>query len=69
MHGVYSPEKQATYVGELDTHYFPMIRVARRKFPKQYGAYENLKIILRVQRAMVHRILDASGVQVGDEPA
>lgn len=67
MHGVFSPEKQKLYVGELDTHYFPMIRIARRRYPQQYGAYENLKILLRCQQAMVHRILEASGVRVAEE--
>lgn len=69
MHGVFTPEKQKDYVGELDHWYFPMIRAARRRFPQQYGAYEGLKIILRIQRTMVHRVLEASGVQVGDDAA
>lgn len=67
MHGVFTPEKQLSYVGEVDQWYFPMIRAARRRYPRQYGAYENLKIILRVQRAMVDRILEASGVQAEEE--
>lgn len=64
MHGVFTLEKQRAYVGELDQWYFPMVRTARRRHPKQIGAYENLKILLRCQRTMVHRILEASGVQV-----
>tara|TARA_R110000803_G_scaffold188392_1_gene250821 strand:+ start:45 stop:719 length:675 start_codon:yes stop_codon:yes gene_type:complete len=53
MQGVFNIEKQKKYVGELDTWFFPMIRVARRKFPRQYPAYENLKIILRNQHGML----------------
>ena len=68
MHGVFSTEKQTAYVGELDTHYFPMIRTARRTYPRQYGAYENLKILLRSQRAMIHRILEATEVRESTSP-
>lgn len=64
MHGVFDAAKQRAYIGEVDQFYFPMIRAARRRFPRQYGAYENIKILLRCQREMVFRILDASaGVQ------
>jgi len=53
MQGVFDVAKQKKYVGELDTWFFPMIRHARRKFPRQYPAYENMKIILRNQRGLL----------------
>lgn len=60
MHGVFTPEKQQKYIGEVSTYYFPMIRQARREFPRQYGAYENLKILLRCQCRLVEHILEAT---------
>lgn len=69
MHGVFTPEKQQKYIGEVNTYYFPMIRQARREHPRQYGAYENLKILLRCQCRLVEHVLEASGVQPTPEPA
>lgn len=54
MPGVFSMEKQVCYLGELEEYYYPLIRAARRTFPHQYPAYENLKINLRCQ----HRLLE-----------
>lgn len=61
MHGVFSPEKQRSYVQEVHNLFFPMIRIARRKFPQQYPAYENLRILLRCQTTLIGHTLDASG--------
>jgi (p)ppGpp synthase/HD superfamily hydrolase len=69
MHGVFDFRKQREYVGDVDRHYFPMIRTARQRFPRQQGAYDNLRILLECQREMVHRVLEASGVQVEAVPA
>jgi (p)ppGpp synthase/HD superfamily hydrolase len=63
MHGVFDHEKQRAYIGEVDRWYFPMIRQARREHPRQYGAYENLKILLRCQCRLVEHVLEASCVQ------
>lgn len=60
MHGVFTAAKQRAYIGEVDTFYYPMIREARRAFPRQYGAYENLKILLRCQCSLVEHMLDAT---------
>lgn len=49
MQGVFSPDKQAAYIAEVENLFFPLVRTARRNFPSQYPAYENLKIILRIQ--------------------
>jgi len=56
MGGVFSPEKQLAYIEEVREFYHPMIRTARRAFPRQYGAYENLKILLRCQCRLIERI-------------
>ena len=49
MPGVFSPAKQQTYLQEVDEWFFPLIKNARRNFPRQFPAYENLRIILRCQ--------------------
>lgn len=59
MDGVFTPEKQLAYIGEVEEWYFPMIKEARHAFPQQYGCYENLKIILRVQLKLIRQIHSA----------
>jgi len=59
MQGVFSYEKQAAYVAEVDRWFYPMIRQSRRNFPRQYPAYENLKITLRNQCSLIKHIHDA----------
>jgi len=59
MDGVFTPEKQLRYVAEVEAHYWDLIRTARRLFPRQYGAYENLKILLRCQTRLIRRIHEA----------
>lgn len=56
MQGVFDYEKQAAYVREVEEWFYPLIRKARRTFPRQYGAYENLKILLRCQCELVRQI-------------
>src|SRR3989344_865380 len=53
MQGVFTLEKQRLYVGEVEQHFYPLIRAARRAFPRQYGAYENAKILIRCQCALI----------------
>ena len=59
MQGVFNSTKQREYLAEVDNFFFTNIRVARRNFPKQYGAYENLKILLRCQVRLVKQVLEA----------
>ena len=56
MQGVFTYEKQAAYVAEVERWFYPMIKQARRNFPRQYPAYENLKIILRIQCNLIQHI-------------
>ena len=56
MQGVFTYEKQAAYVAEVDKWFMPMIKVSRRKFSRQYPAYENLKILLRCQCELIKHI-------------
>ena len=59
MQGVFGLEKQQAYLAEVDEWFYPLIRAARRRFPQQYGAYENLKIMLRVQCHLIRHIHEA----------
>jgi len=56
MVGVFNLEKQKQYLQEVEEHFFPMVRAARRYSPQQFGAYENTKILLRCQTWLIKRI-------------
>jgi hypothetical protein len=58
--GVFTPAKQALYIQEVEEHYYPMIKKARRAFGSQRPAYENLKIMLRSQCHLIEATLEAS---------
>lgn len=56
MSGVFTPEKQLAYVAEVEQYFFPMIRAARRNFPRQFMAYENVKMMLQNQIELIKLI-------------
>jgi (p)ppGpp synthase/HD superfamily hydrolase len=66
MHGVFDPRKQEEYVTEVEEHFYPLIRDSRRAFPRQYGAYENIKILLRCQVRLVRQCLEAQAHGLSD---
>lgn len=53
MNGVFSVEKQENYVKETNEYVLPMLKDARRLFPRQEPAYENEKFILNSQIALI----------------
>lgn len=59
MAGVFSLAKQIAYCDETRTHFFKMLKTARRLFPQQELAYENIKFILTTQL----RIFDSINAQ------
>ena len=61
MDGVFTLEKQTAYVNEVSQWFHPMIKRARRKYPRQYPAYENLKLFLLSQVRLVRQIRIAAG--------
>lgn len=65
MVGVFTVDKQKSYLHEVDTYFFPMSKTARRNFPRQYGAYENLKILLRCQSALIRQMHEVTTEVVG----
>jgi (p)ppGpp synthase/HD superfamily hydrolase len=63
MQGVFTVAKQQAYMQEVEDWFFPLIKTARRRFPRQYGAYENLKILLRCQCSLIRHIHAATEAQ------
>lgn len=53
MNGVFTPEKQLRYAANVRAEFLPMLKRARRIFPRQEAAYENLKHMLEVQVELV----------------
>lgn len=60
MPGVFTLEKQVTYLAEVEKWFYPMIRDARHEYPRQYPAYENLKLFLRCQCRLIAHIHEAA---------
>jgi (p)ppGpp synthase/HD superfamily hydrolase len=46
-------EKQEKYLDEVSRWFLPMLKEARRAFPQQEAAYENIKALLKVQMAHI----------------
>lgn len=53
MVGVFTFEKQKKYISEVFDLFFPMLKAARRNFPHQAMAYENIKHMLRSQIELI----------------
>lgn len=56
MTGVFNLQKQKDYIAEAETFILPMLKVARREFPEQEPAYENLKHLLNSQIELLEQI-------------
>jgi (p)ppGpp synthase/HD superfamily hydrolase len=55
-HAVFSMEGQLWYIEESETYIQPMLQRARRTFPEQEMAYENIKHILNSQIELIKAI-------------
>ena len=53
MTGVFSLDKQLSYVWETEQHILPMLKKARRLYSDQESVYENMKLVLRNQALLV----------------
>jgi (p)ppGpp synthase/HD superfamily hydrolase len=53
MIGVFTKDKQKNYVTEAETKIIPMLKLARRNFPQQELAYENIKLVLNTQMQLI----------------
>jgi (p)ppGpp synthase/HD superfamily hydrolase len=56
MVGVFKLEKQVSYITEVEELFLPMLKRARRKFPHQVTAYENIKFTLTSQIELIRAI-------------
>lgn len=59
MNGVWGPEKQKKYITETSELLLPMLKEARRLFPKQEPAYENEKFVLKSQIALTQAMINS----------
>lgn len=67
MVGVFKLSKQKDYIQEVHDLFLPMLKKARRLFPHQVNAYENIKHILQSQIQLieaVHQATDATTLGV-----
>lgn len=55
---VFDEAKQDHYLNDLTTHFFPMLKHAKRKFPEQDSVYENLKSVLHLQKNTILSVRD-----------
>lgn len=56
MVGVFSSNKQLSYIEEAETYFFPMLKKARRLHVRQEQAYENIKFMLQSQIRLIQAI-------------
>lgn len=57
MVGVFKPERLLRYFNETKDEYLPRIKEARRRFPHQEAAYENLKLGIANQLKLIQTII------------
>lgn len=69
MVGVFSQEKVAEYVAETRELFIPMIKTARRAFPDQEPAYENLKLMLNTQLNLLDAWMKAQAADASQTAA
>ena len=61
MPEVFTIEKQKAYIKEAEDLFFPMLKKARRRWPHQVRAYENIKFVLRTQIELIEVMHRAVG--------
>ena len=59
MVGVFSPEKQRSYLAETEQYFLPMLKSAERTFPKQEPAYKIISTVLKMQIELLTSTLPA----------
>jgi (p)ppGpp synthase/HD superfamily hydrolase len=64
MVGVFKLAKQKAYIQEVHDLFLPMLKKARRLFPHQVNAYENIKHILQSQIQLIEAVHEATDATV-----
>lgn len=54
MIDVFDTDKKQQYIRECEDHILPMLKEARRRFPQQEPAYENIKLVLLSQIELIN---------------
>lgn len=60
MYCVFSAQKQREYIKRTQDEIFPCLKTARRLFPEQQQAYENIKLVLMSQIELINKGLNSS---------
>ena len=53
MSGAFTREKQLSYIGETREYILPMLKTARKEFPEQEAAYQNISHVLLTQMELI----------------
>jgi (p)ppGpp synthase/HD superfamily hydrolase len=56
MVGVFTADKQLSYIHEAETYFFPMLKKARRLHVRQEPGYENIRHMLQSQIRLIQAI-------------
>jgi len=56
MQGVFTREKQSAYISETEEYILPMLKEARKNFPEQESAYQNIRQVLLTQIDLIRVI-------------
>lgn len=67
MGGVFTIEKQKKYIAEVRNLFLPMLKKARRNFPHQTAAYENIKFVLNSQITLIEAGLNYAIIGTAEE--
>ncbi len=59
MVGVFTVARQRQYIAEVNEFFLPMLKKARRNFPHQVTAYENIKFVLTSQIELIEASMAA----------
>jgi len=57
MVGVFTLEKQSSYIDEVEKYFLPMLKQARKNFPEQVDAYLNVETMLNQQVSDIRNFL------------
>jgi (p)ppGpp synthase/HD superfamily hydrolase len=57
MHGVFGKEKQLSYIAETEEFILPMLKAARKLFPQQEAAYQNVRHVLETQIELIRAMI------------
>ena len=60
MMSVFSDPKKSRYIEETREHLLPMLKAARKRYPQQEAAYQNVKHILLTQMELISLMINAN---------